>query len=523
MRLKKHNLTDNNSNYVHALQDQLTKFESILQTLEILPQIQDFDELLRMVTTKISGFFKADIVSIILLNPHTQETAKTVFREGTPIKEKQLHLVQSNVVGWMIKFKRPFFSEDLRTDSRFKTKILKKTSIASVASTPIKYRDSVLGFLLLFKLEETNYFSDSDLHFLVKFSSMIAPYLNDASKVEKYFSCNITEDILLNKYQSLGLYGKSKAFIELLKSIEAAARCDVRVLLEGESGTGKELIAKAIHKMSDRASGPFVVVDCGAIPTHLLESELFGHAKGAFTGANTDRNGLVTEANGGTLFLDEINNLDLNLQSKFLRLLQEGEIRPVGRNLAQKVDVRIIAASSISLADLMNEHKFREDLFYRLHVYPIKIPNLEDRKEDIPYIANHFLKMYSQKQDKNVKRFERRLLDFMKHRLWPGNIRELENFVERMVTLTPADREEINIDLLPQEYADQFKTLSQNIQTNYLQKSLQENLNELEEKILRQVLEQFNWNLTQAARALKISKSNIRYRMQKLNIEKHVN
>ncbi|NIV72407.1 AAA domain-containing protein, partial [Candidatus Saccharibacteria bacterium] len=248
------------------------------------------------------------------------------------------------------------------------------------------------------------YVSES-LNLLEKLAIITAPFINNVHKIQEYFQVSLPDSTLLSKYEALGLLGKSSQFMDLLRGIESAARCDVRVMLEGESGTGKELIARAIHKLSFRSKRPFIAIDCGAIPEHLIESELFGHVKGAFTGAVDDRKGLFEAANGGTIFMDEIANLPLDMQAKLLRVLQEGEIRPVGSNLSRKVDVRIISASSKKLRELLKNQSFREDLYYRLYVYPLQVPTLNERSEDIPLLANYFLNKYSQQQQKYAQMF----------------------------------------------------------------------------------------------------------------------
>lgn len=308
-------------------------------------------------------------------------------------------------------------------------------------------------------------------------------------------------------------------FIELLKAVEAAARCDVRVLLEGESGTGKELIAHAIHQFSGRNDYPFIAVDFGAIPANLLESELFGHIKGAFTGAVTERKGLFEECNQGTLFMDEISNLPLELQAKLMRVLQAGEIRPVGSNKTCKVDVRIISANSIPLHELVAKQQFRKDLFYRLHVYPIAVPSLEERQEDIPLLANHFLRKFASQQDKQVEAYHEEILDFMKLRRWSGNIRELENFVERLVTLA-AGKKLLDRKILPKDLRNELNTLHSTQYDPALRKSLNERLSEYEEELIREELIANKWNQSRAARMLRISEQTLRYKMAKLGIIK---
>jgi DNA-binding NtrC family response regulator len=322
------------------------------------------------------------------------------------------------------------------------------------------------------------------------------------------------------KYNNAGLYGKSSRFIELLHATEAAAKCEARVLLVGETGTGKELIAKAIHHFSFRAQSPFVAVDCGAVPANLLESEFFGHKKGAFTGAHSDRQGLFLEADGGTLFMDEINNLPLDMQAKLLRVLEENEVKPVGSDKVVKTDVRIIAASSVPLKQLVEEHHFREDLFFRLHVYPIYVPNLAERQEDIASLAKHFLDSYAKQQKKTCHKFHEEVIDFIKQRPWKGNIRELENFVERLVTLAPDDVTVIGTDSFPEDLKEELALFRHKRADHRSPEPLKEKVEGYEADLIKQTLMECNWNQSEAARRLDTSEKNIRYKMEKFNIRK---
>lgn len=232
------------------------------------------------------------------------------------------------------------------------------------------------------------------------------------------------------------IIGKSQAMKNIFELIERVAQASSSVLINGESGTGKEVVAKAIHQRSPRANKPFIAVNCAAIPDSLLESELFGHVKGAFTGAVVDKKGLFQEADGGTLFLDEIGDLDLSLQAKLLRVLQERTVRPVGGNQAVPIDVRVIAATHRDLKTAISNGGFREDLYYRLAVIPILVPPLRHRPEDIPLLAQHFLNKYSLMNGGRVTGFSQDALLCLTSLTWPGNVRELENFVERLVVLT---------------------------------------------------------------------------------------
>jgi transcriptional regulator with PAS, ATPase and Fis domain len=361
-------------------------------------------------------------------------------------------------------------------------------------------------------------FNEEDLKFLSKFSSIISPFVRDVQKINQYFDRQISKSTLIQKYETLGLIGKCPKFVEMLKAIEIAAQSDIRVLLEGRSGTGKELIAKAIHKLSNRSQQKFIAFDCGTVPVNLMESELFGHVKGAYTGAVSDRKGLVQEADGGTLFLDEISNLTIDLQAKLLRILQEGEIRPLGSNQAVSVDIRIICANSSSLIKLVQQNKFREDLFYRIYVYPIFVPSLNDRKEDIPLLANHFVEKISQEQNKETKSLHEEIIDFLLWHQWSGNIRELENFIERLIALAPSELEIIDHQILPAEYKKKWKKVKFSLNPQDLSSSLAENVADYESNLIRKALLENDWNQSKAARTLNISEKTIRYKMDKFGI-----
>src|SRR5919106_5314218 len=238
------------------------------------------------------------------------------------------------------------------------------------------------------------------------------------------------------RYSLPGIIAHSKEMQQVLDLVLRVAPSDATVLIQGESGTGKEVIAKAIHHASPRADKAFVAVNCGALPEPLLESEIFGHVKGAFTGATAHKKGLFEEAHGGTFLLDEIGEMPPTLQVKFLRVLQEGEVRPVGSTQATTADVRVLAATNRDLGQLMQQGKFREDLFYRLNVIPVVLPPLRERREDIPALAEHFLRQYGHKQGRSL-RLTADAVARLLHYPWPGNVRELENTMERATILAP--------------------------------------------------------------------------------------
>jgi formate hydrogenlyase transcriptional activator len=232
------------------------------------------------------------------------------------------------------------------------------------------------------------------------------------------------------------IVGSSTALKEVLKKVQVVAPTGSTVLIQGETGTGKELIARAIHKISSRSSRPFVKLNCAAIPSGLLESELFGHEKGAFTGAVAQKVGRFELAHGGTLFLDEVGDIPLELQPKLLRVLQEQEFERLGSTRTQHVDVRLVAATNRNLSEMMEEREFREDLYFRLNVFPIQMPPLRDRPEDIPLLVRYFVDTYAQRMNKRIDRVPDDAMEALQRYSWPGNVRELQNFIERTVILS---------------------------------------------------------------------------------------
>ncbi|MCF4165754.1 sigma 54-interacting transcriptional regulator [Zavarzinia compransoris] len=328
------------------------------------------------------------------------------------------------------------------------------------------------------------------------------------------------------------LVGASAGFNVVCHMIEKVAGTSATVLLLGESGVGKEMFAQTLHAISGRADRPFVAVNCAAIPENLLESELFGVEKGAYTGAVASRPGRFERADGGTLFLDEIGTLSLSAQGKLLRALQEGEIERVGDVKARRVDVRLVAATNVDLRDSVARGRFREDLFYRLNVFPVVIPPLRDRRADIPVLLNHFLQLFAARHGKPVAGFTQRAITGLYAYGWPGNVRELENMVERGVILVPADGQ---IDLChlftsgervdpyvmemgaDGRLSDMSPDSRQGRVTDVVDQVLQSRtpLDELEECLLRAAVERAGGNLSEAARALGLTRAQLAYRMKK--------
>ena len=344
--------------------------------------------------------------------------------------------------------------------------------------------------------------------------------IKNAIEKKSLFDENISlREELKGRYQFSNIVGKSDKIQKVFELIMKVANSRSTVLITGESGTGKELVARAIHHNSDRKDKPFVSISCGAIPETLLESELFGHQKGAFTGADSDKKGLFEVADGGTFFLDEVSEAPPSIQAKLLRVLQEKEFKRVGGVKDIKVDVRVIAATNKNLHKLIEEGKFREDLYYRLNVIPIELPPLRERKEDIPLLINHFINKYNFTNKKNIKGMTLKAMEMLERYIWRGNIRELENVIERAVTLETNDN--IQADSLSDEIrnyrGEHLKTISE-IPSEGV--NLEDYITKIEKDIILSALEKTGWVKKKAAELLNMSFRSFRYKLQKYDIEK---
>jgi len=317
---------------------------------------------------------------------------------------------------------------------------------------------------------------------------------------------------LESQFDFSNIVGRCKPMMEMYETLSLVSPSEATVLIRGESGTGKELVANAIHQNSPRKDNPFIKVNCAALPETLLESELFGHDKGAFTGAVGQKKGRFAHAHTGTIFLDEIAEMPVSTQVKILRVLQEQEFEPLGSSKTVKVDIRIIAATNRILEEEIENGDFREDLYYRLNVVSIRIPPLRERKDDILLLADFFLKKYTDKNKKMIKGFSPRTIDLLMRHSWPGNVRELENAVERSVILS---REEmITPDYLP----DTIKSLDAEASAGHSYFSAGQSLKDVEKQMILRTLEETEGNRTHAAEILGISRRTLQLKLKKYDI-----
>lgn len=338
------------------------------------------------------------------------------------------------------------------------------------------------------------------------------------SKAVEYISLNsrikYLSDQISQSNTSYGIIGSSKKITDILDLIDRVKNIESNVLITGESGTGKEMVARALHFDGKRKDKPFNVINCSAIPGNLLESELFGFKKGSFSGAFEDRKGIIELSNEGTLFLDEIGDMDINLQTKLLRVLQDKEVRPVGSARGIKVDVRFIAATNKDLKEEISCNSFRKDLYYRLNVINIQLPSLKERKEDIPKLVDHFIKKYSLVLHKDIKGIKSNALEVLERYKFDGNIRELENIIERAVALTRNNF--IGKDDLPEEI---FKSENMvKITDQVIPVYVGDSMKSIERKVISHTLEKYDDNRKKTAEILGISERALRYKIKEYNL-----
>ncbi len=458
---------------------------------------------------------------ILLLNQDESGLMLEVAHDDTPYELGRLSYKRGEgVVGRVLETGKPIAVPKVSEEPQFLDRIYnrRKRMLGELSffCVPIRCENEVLGVLSVDRTYDPDEPLDHDLQLLTIITSMIAYDVRmrrAASLQQQSFEEENTRlrSELLDRYRPENIIGNSNAMREVYQSINQVASSDTTVLIRGESGTGKELVAHAIHFSSPRAKGPFIKVNCAALNENLLESELFGHEKGAFTGAISQRKGRIEEAEGGTLFLDEIGDFSPLIQIKLLRVIQERTFERVGSNESQKAIVRLICATNRNLEEAMAAGRFRDDLYYRINVFPIFLPPLRDRRGDILLLADHFVEVYSQRMKKEVKRISTSAIDMMTSYHWPGNVRELENTIERAVLLSHEGV--IHGHHLP-------PTLQTGRMTNTVgQGSFSERVAVFEQDIIIDALKRKNGNMAAAAEDLGTTSRIIRYKIQQFEID----
>jgi len=458
--------------------------------------------------------------TITLLNPLTGELE---IRAAHGMSEEEIgrgkYLVGEGITGKVVETGEPMVVPQIKKEPLFLNRTQSRENLTksdiSFICVPIKNGPNVLGALSVDRLFSEDIAFEEDVRLLSIIASMIAQGLKIQQMVQdekkQLLSENITlKEKLKERYSLYNIVGTSNKMTEVFQMIERIANTDVTVLIRGESGTGKELVANAIHFNSSRALKPFLKLNCAVLPDTLIESELFGHEKGAFTGATEQRMGRFERADGGTLFLDEIGTLNLTAQAKLLRVLQEREFERIGGTRTLRVDVRIIAATSKDLERSIEEGTFREDLYYRLNVFPIFIPPLRERKTDILLLADYFVEKFNQKHKKDVRRISTPAIDMLIQYHWPGNVRELENSIERAV-LFCTDRVIHSYHLPP--------TLQTGERSGTIPSlSFEEAMQSYEKELIIDALKNSRGNMAEAARLLNTTERIVSYSVKKLQI-----
>jgi len=533
----------------------LKETENIRRLLEITKHInseQNLDSLLTVILDTAIELTRSERGFLILLENGEMKFRVAHSSEGETIEHPELQ-ISHHITSEVMQSKRTVISADAQMDERFRrSKSVRNLKLRSVLCTPLLFQERLVGALYIDNTYEESNFGEKDIGLLEAFSAQAAVALNNArtrveledkhSELQKsYHTIEVlnheledriarqTEELLTVKeelqesrgqlslkYDYRNIVGCSMKMQEIFRILDRITDVTVPVVIQGESGTGKELIARSIHFNGHRKDRPFVSENCAAISETLLESELFGYVKGAFTGAHRNKKGLFEVASGGTLFLDEVGDMSTDMQKKILRVLQEGEIRPVGGKEKIQIDVRLLSATNKDLEDLVRRGQFREDLFYRLNVVTIRIPPLRERREDINPLVEHFLKNALKEAGVASKRIPDKIMNSLVAYDWPGNVRELENEIRRLVALTAGDVIEESV-LSPHIQASSHTRATAH--PGGVKLSLKEVVEEVEKKMILETLAQTKWNKTKAALILGLSRLGLRKKIERYGLE----
>jgi transcriptional regulator with GAF, ATPase, and Fis domain len=484
------------------------------------------DELLPTILRETKEAFRAESSSILLLDEASEELYIPVTTDVSPEVEARVRAASfpadRGIAGDVLRTGRGVFVPNASSDPRFYGEVDRKsgTETMNLMCAPLRTEHGTIGVIQVRNRAGT--FSDADLELLNALSDSIAIALENSQQYERLrrSEARLREQVgVLRRERAqrerfAGIVGGSPAMRQVYALMESATSTEITVLVQGETGTGKEGIARAIHENGSRSDGPFIAVNCGALQETILESELFGVRKGAFTGAHSDRAGLFEAAHDGTLFLDEIGEMSPGMQVKLLRVLEEGEIRRVGDTHDRKVDLRVIAATNRDLAAEVKEGRFREDLFYRINVFPIQVPALRERREDIPALVTHFLGRSTASLKKEVDGIEPAALDCLVRYDWPGNVRQLENEIQRAVAIARSG-EGITRDCL----SEPLRTTARATRSLTPPRgSLREAVQAFERDHIRAALDGHAGSVTEAARALGVSRQLLHRRLKDLGI-----
>lgn len=482
----------------------LDRFQTLIEINALInSDFSDLGAVLHRIVESATRLTEGEASSLLLVNA---ENNKLYFEvalgsKGDQVSKFSLEMGEG-VAGWVAKNNRSLIVNDTDSDPRHYRDIAEKVGYPtnSILAVPMRVKDRCIGVIEILNKTRQRPFNDDDLQWLEIFANQAAIAVQNARTFQRV---RTQVDLLADQVNAdkgyHTLIWASAAMNEQIELIDRVAPTDSTVLIQGESGVGKELIAEQIHLRSPRSAGPFVRVNCAALPATLLESELFGHVKGAFTDAVADRRGRFELADGGTIFLDEIGDLPLALQAKMLRVIQEKTFERLGASDPITVDIRIIAATNKNMDALVEQGDFRSDLYYRLNVLPLTIPPLRRRREDIPELASFFLKRFARETNKRIIGFSDEAMESLISYEWPGNVRELENAVERSVVIAQHDR------ILPEDLLLHPGDSAQ--EARYQGRTLKESLRSFKRQFIRGALQRHGFNHTETAEELGIQRS----------------
>ncbi len=489
----------------------------LFEIANIIGHALDLERTLEEVLRILSDSMSMKRATITLLDDNGQLAIRASHGLSAEERQRGVYRLDEGVTGRIFSTAKPFVVPDIHKEPLFldrtQSRRFEKDRI-SFLGVPILLQDKPVGVLNVDRLFGDEISFEEDVRFLTIVATLIGQFYSLVKQVQareerlKRENVNLRSKLSKN-YQRFFIVGKSPSMLRVRQMIEKVAPTRATVLLLGESGTGKTLTAQFIHELSDRNSFPFIKVNCAAIPENLLESELFGHERGAFTGATNIKPGRIEEADKGSLFLDEIGEISPGLQAKLLRFLQEKEFERLGSTRTRKVDVRIIAATNRDLTEAVREGDFREDLFYRLNVFPIRVPSLRERADDIPALINHFLDRLDREYGRRLTLRPRALEALLRYD-WPGNVREMENLLERLSIMV----EDPHVDL--EDIPPHFFIGSDIVQPRSEE---QVSLLEIERREVVSALERHNWVQSRAARELGITLRQMGYRVKKFDLE----
>jgi Nif-specific regulatory protein len=509
---------ENAARELEKMTHRIGKLEMLTDITKALNSTLDLDEVLEKIIDSTIQLADANRGFLMLAD----DSGVLEFRVARDREKRALEMeefeISFSIVNDAADRGEPLFISDLLDDGRFKDqKSVIDLQLKRAVCVPLLLEQSVIGVIYADSDRLSPALAKDDMSIITAFAAQATIAVENAKlhgKVVHSQEALERENLklrqeLTGKYELSGFIGRSRSMQEIFLTIQKVASYTTTVLIQGETGTGKELIARAIHINGSRKSKPLVTINCGAMPKELLESELFGHKKGSFTGAVSDKAGLFEAASGGTIFLDEIGEMPLPLQVKLLRVLQEGEVRRVGENTDRKVDVRVIAATNRDLNDDVKKGLFRGDLYYRLNVVPITIPPLRERQEDIIPLVEHFLRKYGSKMNKTGVEISSEAMKFLLTNPWPGNVRELENSIERALALSGTSR------LLAPEHFPHLAPGSGVFDRLTEGKSLKEMLQAVERRFIIEALEKTGWRVTRAAELLEVTRQHLHNKIKR--------